>query len=35
MAEKRSKRLFWFIFLCIAGVSLLATIAMIIKAIIL
>lgn len=35
MTLKRSKRLLWFFFLWIAGVSLLGTIAMIIKAIIL
>jgi len=35
MAVKRSKQLLWFVFLWIAGVSLLGTIAMIIKAVIL
>jgi hypothetical protein len=35
MSVKQSKRFLWFFFLWIAGVSLLGTIAMIIKAIIL
>jgi hypothetical protein len=35
MAAKLSKRLLWFVFLWIAGVSLLGIVAMIIKAVIL